>query len=367
MHPFPPLESCPGLLNVALGAESDSSGLTKKPGLTVFGGTANFRPPSGDRRTDGRTTAVSQGSGRSRWSRTTRPGSRVASGGSPRPLRKEAGSCGEWSPVALVPSEPLVALAVLIATLAHAAAAPTKTKKKVRPPKIHETVGDLAYVVSNGEMRVEGVGLVTGLDNTGGDSPPSHYPQDPGRRDDQGGGGAPRAAAGQPAVLDRARADDDPDGRRSRPTRSTSRWRCRRTAPPRAWPAATCSTTRLFRVSYGNKGEALRDHELAIARGPIMLGTPAKPNDPKVGRVLGRRTGQEGVPVYPRHQGEPRELLHGQDARDGHQPAVPPVRGRAPEGGRRPGRPPASWCCAVPELYHQNQARYLPGRPVACR
>ena len=40
-------------------------------------------------------------------------------------------------------------------------------------------------------------------------------------------------------------------------------------------------------MSYGNKGETLRDHELAVARGPIMLGTPAKPNDPKVGRVLG--------------------------------------------------------------------------------
>ena len=67
---------------------------------------------------------------------------------------------------------------------------------------------------------VEGVGLVTGLDNTGGDSPPSYIPQAPDRRDEQGGGRAPRAAAGQPAALDRDRADDDPDGGRSlRPAR----------------------------------------------------------------------------------------------------------------------------------------------------
>ena len=45
----------------------------------------------------------------------------------------------------------------------------------MRRPRSQETVGDLSFVVSNGEMTVEGVGLVAGLDNTGVDSPPSHY------------------------------------------------------------------------------------------------------------------------------------------------------------------------------------------------
>ncbi len=86
----------------------------------------------------------------------------------------------------MVPGRPralraLVTLAVMAATVAHVAAAPTSHKKKVRPPKIHETVGDLAYVVSKGEMQVEGVGLVAGLENTGGDSPPSPIPQAPDR------------------------------------------------------------------------------------------------------------------------------------------------------------------------------------------
>src|SRR5438270_4775277 len=82
----------------------------------------------------------------------------------------------------MVPGRPralgaLAALAMLVAlnaTLAHAAA-PTPNKKKARPPKIQETVGDLAYVVSTGEMVVEGVGLGIGLDNTGGDSPASQH------------------------------------------------------------------------------------------------------------------------------------------------------------------------------------------------
>ena len=40
-----------------------------------------------------------------------------------------------------------------------------------------------------------------------------------------------------------------------------------------------------------------------------MIGTPAKPNDPKIGRVLGGRKDKvKGKPSYTRHQGEPREL-----------------------------------------------------------
>ena len=76
-----------------------------------------------------------------------------------------------------VPTRPwalgaLVAIAVL--ALSQVSAAPGKKKKKEPPPpKVNETVGDLSFVVSNGELSVEGVGLVTGLDNTGADPPPS--------------------------------------------------------------------------------------------------------------------------------------------------------------------------------------------------
>ena len=80
----------------------------------------------------------------------------------------------------MVPGRPhavgaALALAVLAAALVPAVAGPKPTRKKPRPLKIQETVGDLAYVVSNGEMMVEGVGLVIGLDHTGKDSPPSQY------------------------------------------------------------------------------------------------------------------------------------------------------------------------------------------------
>ena len=36
-------------------------------------------------------------------------------------------------------------------------------------------MGDISFVVSRGEMKVEGVGLVVGLDNTGVDPPSTFY------------------------------------------------------------------------------------------------------------------------------------------------------------------------------------------------
>ena len=99
--------------------------------------------------------------------------------------------------------------------------------------------------------------------------------------------------------------------------------------------------------------------EMALAQGPIMIGTPAKPNDPKVGRVLGRRQGQERIPVHARHQGEPRELPHVENARNGGQRAFPPDRRRASKGSRPPPRLPAISSSRCPTLYHQNQQRFF--------
>ena len=61
-----------------------------------------------------------------------------------------------------------------------------RRRRKPPPPKVQETVGDLSFVVSRGEWKVEGVGLVCGLDNTGADPPPVLVSQAACRRDDQG-------------------------------------------------------------------------------------------------------------------------------------------------------------------------------------
>src|SRR4051812_832490 len=75
------------------------------------------------------------------------------------------------------PSRPWVRGALVAAT-ALALVGASSAKKKRReppPPKVEETVADLADIRSMGETKLEGVGLVVGLDGTGGDPPQSYY------------------------------------------------------------------------------------------------------------------------------------------------------------------------------------------------
>ncbi len=48
-------------------------------------------------------------------------------------------------------------------------------KKDPPPPKVDETVANLAEIRVSGETKLEGVGLVCGLEDTGVDPPPSWY------------------------------------------------------------------------------------------------------------------------------------------------------------------------------------------------
>ena len=109
----------------------------------------------------------------------------------------------------------LVAIAAL--ALMQMGAGPGKKKKKEPPPpKVQETVGDLAFVVSRGEMKVEGVGLVVGLDNTGVDPPPSWYRKQ--LVDEMSKAGVEKAEKllASPQVSMVIVRADDPDRRRSR-------------------------------------------------------------------------------------------------------------------------------------------------------
>jgi flagellar basal body P-ring protein FlgI len=262
----------------------------------------------------------------------------------------------------MVPDRPralgaAVALAVLAAMLMPAVAGPNPGKKKGRPPKIHETVRDLAYVVSNGEMMVEGVGLVTGLDNTGGDAPPSQYRKT--LVDEMTKAGVEHAerllASPQLSIvlvrmiIPMGVGPTDPlDVRVEVPPN----------CPTKSLAGGYLLTARLFRVSYGNKGEALRDHELAIARGPVMLGIPGRPDDPKVGRVLGGGRVKKEYPYtlvikQNRESFATAKMLESvinqrfHQSEDGHQK------------GAATGKTASYLVLRVPELYHQNQQRYF--------
>ena len=180
----------------------------------------------------------------------------------------------------------LVAIAAL--ALLQMGAGPTKKKgKEPPPPKVQETVGDLSFVQSKGEMKVEGVGLVVGLDNTGANPPPSWQRQQ--LVDEMSKAGVEHAEK----LLD---------------SPQVSMVIVRLTIPIGVGPGdrldvqvevpQACSTrslaggyllmTRLREVMIaGGAPKPLGGADIALAQGPVMIGTPAKPNDPKVGRVLG--------------------------------------------------------------------------------
>ncbi|MHB1558850.1 MAG: flagellar basal body P-ring protein FlgI [Isosphaeraceae bacterium] len=264
----------------------------------------------------------------------------------------------------MVPGRPR-ALGILVATAAMAVAVtlslafagPTSRKHRSKPPKIHENVGDLAYVVSRGEMIVEGVGLVSNLDNTGGDSPPSTYRKILVDEMNKASVEHPERILADPRfsmvvvkmTIPMGVGPGDPiDVQVEVPPGCSTK----------SLAGGYLLTSRLFRLSMTDKGETLRDHELALARGPIMVGTPGKPNSLKVGRVLGGgrvkkeypftlviRETRESYYTAKMLESVVNERFHQME--DGHQKGV--ANGKS-----------ASFLeLRVPELYHQNQPRFF--------
>ena len=97
---------------------------------------------------------------------------------------------------------------------------------------------------------------------------------------------------------------------------------------------------------------------MAIAQGPVMIGNAKKPNDPKVGRVLGGGRVKKESPYMlvikeKREACEPRRSSKAWSTSGSTRPMP------ASKRGRQPPRPMATWCCRVPPSYHQNQERFF--------
>jgi flagellar basal body P-ring protein FlgI len=263
----------------------------------------------------------------------------------------------------MVPRSPwalgaLVALAAL--ALVQLGAGDTKNSKKKHdgaPPKVQETVGDLAYVVSKGEMKVEGVGLVVGLDNTGADPPPSWYRKQ--LVDEMSKAGVEKAekvlASPQvsmvlvhltiPVGID---PKDPLDVQVEVP----------RACATKSLAGGYLISTRLREVMIAPGRGPQESFALASARGPVMLGTPAKPDDPKFGRVLGGGRAKKAYP-YTLVIKENRESIRASKMletvinerfhqfEDGHQKGVANAKS------------PSYLELKVPTLYHQNQDHFF--------
>jgi len=165
-------------------------------------------------------------------------------------------------------------------------AGPPFGKKRDQPLKIEETVTDLATITTgHNNMRLEGVGLVVGLDKTGVEAPPSWYRE---RLVDE----MRKAGVEHPEQLLTNPNLSIVIARLTIPTGTTKSDRL----DVEIEVPAGCGTTslaggyllqcRLKEVAIAG-GTPKEGQELALAQGPVMIGTDSKPNDTKVGRVLG--------------------------------------------------------------------------------
>jgi len=175
-------------------------------------------------------------------------------------------------------------LAAMVATLTFIGAAPAKKKKAEPPPKADETIGTVAQVIRT-STKLEGVGLVVGLDGTGSTPQPGYHRN---KLVDE----MRKAGVAQTEQLLDSR---DISLVIVRVEVSTGvvpedRFDVAVELPPGSGTTSLAGgrlmVTRLTPVMIGG-GEVHEGAVSAKAEGPIMLGSVATPDDVKVGRVLG--------------------------------------------------------------------------------
>ena len=173
----------------------------------------------------------------------------------------------------------------VIAALILAGAAPKKKRIEGPPPKAEESIGDVAYIPMPSEQKLEGVGLVAGLDNTGADSPNSWYREHLIEDMRKAGVEDPNQILADPhfsMVIVKLKVPVGVD--------QTDRLDVELEVPPgcatKSLAGGSLISCRL-RETLVLGGTPKEGPEQATAQGPVMVGSEAKPTDPKLGRVLG--------------------------------------------------------------------------------
>jgi len=246
-------------------------------------------------------------------------------------------------------------LGVLVAGVALALGGAAPPKKKEIPPKVDETIDNVARIIGS-DVPVEGVGLVMGLDNTGSDPAPSWQ---------------------RTKLLDEMRKSGVEHPEKILAWKSCSMVIVRATVPAgvnlsdkfdvevELPPASSTSSlaggwlvsTQLAQRAMTRDGEK-DDKVIAHAGGPVMPGTFARPDDPKVGRVLGGGRVKEDSPYVlsikeARRSGKTSKLLETQvNSRFHH------AEGTDRAGAAR-AKDDSVLILRVPRTYHHNQDRYF--------
>lgn len=250
-----------------------------------------------------------------------------------------------------------VAIATLAGGLIGAGPLSKKSKRSTAPlPKVEESVGDIAYVFQDGEITVEGVGLVSGLENTGGDAPPSWYRQQ--LVDEMSKAGVEHASRLLESkrfsmVIVRMRI---PTGAAPK-----DRFDVEIELPPASATKSLSGGYLMFtrlREHLLAGGAPKAGSDVAFAQGPVMIGNADNPDDPKVGRVLGGGRVKDEYPY---------RLILGENKRSvrnaGLAEKVINERFHQNKHGQLKGASTAKsdtyLVLNVPDVYHQNQERFF--------
>jgi hypothetical protein len=231
-----------------------------------------------------------------------------------------------------------------------------------------QTIGDVTSVANAEPIAVSGVGVVIGLDGTGGDAPPGSYRQF--LEDDLRKRGVQHvkeilASPNNSMVLvsalipPGAHKNDPLDVEVTLPAQS-------KTTSLRGGYLKECilfnyDSKKNLDPNYGGSNQLLRGHTLAVAEGPVMLGTGEGEDakDPRHGRVWGggrcridrvfymvMDNDHQSVPVVQRAIERINETFHG------------PYRGSLSDVAVAQ-RSKSYFCLCVPQQYRLNVPRYL--------
>ena len=248
---------------------------------------------------------------------------------------------------------PVCGAAIACAALILTGAGTPKKRAEV-PPKIEETISDVSTIYGT-DVKVEGVGLVIGLDGTGSEPAPSWMQkklqeemqkagiQHPERMLKSSNISLVRVVALVPAGI-----------------ATTDRFDVEIELPQASGTSSLANgflmETRLAERVMTKEGDK-DDKVLAIGGGPVMIGSGTRPTDPKIGRVLGGGRALEDAPYIiqikeSRRSGKTSQLIENVIKQRFHQTEAGYNKGMAV------AKTDSTLELKVPRVYHHNQDRY---------
>lgn len=248
------------------------------------------------------------------------------------------------------------ALAAVSSLTLAGAGLPKRKGAEPPPPKVEETVGDLAYIASNVETKLEGIGLVVNLDDTGADPGPSYYRQKLLDEMRKAQVERPNDLLKNPkvsmvVVTLRVPAGVSPSDRLD--VEVTVPLNC----ATKSLAGGYLLETRLREVMVLG-GTPKEGQDAALARGPVMVGSPDEPGGLKAGRVLGGGRVKKELPFQLLLKDNRKSIKTSALVESVVNQRFPQTEG-VNQKGSATAKTDQYLVLKVPQIYHQNQDRYF--------